>query len=101
MSFVFYQSTGLFDLSSQQTKQSLLFTIHSKKDRKEFSKFVKAKQFLVPNIKIKLTCFPKLESFQKYNSCASDETLRSDVTELIRTLNMDGYLVVAEVLLSS
>lgn len=94
-------TTSRFDSTRQVNKKYLLFTVFSKQDRRFFVRFLRAKQFTTPNIKIKLTCFPKIVNFQNYNTCLTDETFSSEVRELIRKLNVDGYYVVAEVFLTT
>lgn len=97
MSFVLEQSTSSFYSPINQSKENYLFTISSKKDRKQFSKFIGNNQFKVTEIKIKLTCFPKIENYLKYHTPISDKTFRSETRELVRDLNLDGHFVVAEV----
>lgn len=99
MVFSFYQQRNILD-SSNKSIDHRLFTIGSKKERKVFSKFIKEVQFTIPNIKIDLTCFPQMKDYNKYNDCLTDRTLRSEVIDLVRELNIDGYFLVAEVALS-
>lgn len=100
MSFTLENTTSSFDPSKQISRKRLIFTINSKNDRKRFSKFLRSKQFTIPNILIKLTCFPQVLHFQNYNSCLTDQTFNSEVSELITKLNLDGYFIVAEVVLT-
>lgn len=80
---------------------SFVVPIYCKRERKRFSKFLKRIQFRASTVKIVLTSFPKIESYHKYNTYDPNDTLRSGVIELLASLNGDGYLVVAEVEIST
>lgn len=97
MSFIFEQTTANFNDSNEIKKQNFLFTIRCKKDRKRFSTFLKHFQFKASEMKIKLSCFPRVQNYHKYNSYNPDGTLRTDVMDTVKSLTMDGYFVVAEV----
>lgn len=101
MGFSFYQTSTSFEILNKKIDQRHLFTIGSKKERRIFSKFIKSIQFTVPNINIELTSFPQMKDYHEYNSCPTDGTLRSEVTNLVSVLNMRGYFLVAEVSLTS
>lgn len=100
MGFSFHQ-TAVFVSSNQKINKQLLFTIGSKKERRAFSKFIKNIQFNIPNIKINLSCFPRINDYHKYNAFIPNSTLRSEIVDLLTTLNKDGYFVVAEVSLTN
>lgn len=97
MGFVFERIVA--KLSRESNQEYRLFTIKTKRDRKRFSKFLKLIQFKRSELKIELTCYPTIENYHKYNVCDFNQTLRSEVTDLVRRLNTDGYFVVAEVLI--
>lgn len=101
MVFLFEQTIHHLSKSSKPTKGQYLFTIRSKRDRKRLSNFLKRVQFSTAEIKIVLTCFPKMIDYSKYNSYDVDETLREEVTSLVRLLTRDKYFIVAEVWTSS
>lgn len=99
MVFLFEKSKLPIELVTKQEYH--LFRMCSKKDRRKFAKFLNIVQFVVPNIRIELTCFPRIEDYHKYNFCDHSLTLKSEVIETVKLLTRDGYYVVAEVTLSS
>lgn len=96
MVFLFQQTTS----NAAVKTRSFFVPIYLKTHRKRLSKFLKRFQFSVPTIKITLTCFPKIQNYHKYNVCDFNQTLRSQVIELLTQLNTEGYFVVAEVEIS-
>lgn len=97
MGFLFEKTTTASYVTKEEKKSHFYCSISSKRDRKKFSRYLKKVQFAGPEIIIELTCFPNVIDYTKYYVPDFNQTLRSDVTDIVRLLNRDGYFVVAEV----
>lgn len=95
MGISFEQSSNenTFDKNNEIYK---VFTIKSKKDRRDLSKYLKWTQFS-SYIKVKLHTFPKVTNYERYNFFDPHNTIRCDVVEMVRRLTMENYVVIAEV----
>lgn len=95
MGFTFEHSSAEVEASTSN-KMYKVITIKNKKNRRELSKLLKFIQFN-SYLKVKLTTFPRINDYKKYQFYDPYNTIRIDIVETVRRLSMDGYLVVAEV----